>query len=295
VNKALTFCAAVVLATVYGCASKPPPAEGLQSVALNAAQQRGAADLGCPAATAQILSKETIQEAQGTGWYEYPHKAAYKMDVSGCGKRTTYSLTCDDRQQSCVTGPVTVSSAPRQLADELQPSAVRAAQQRGSSELGCEAVTTRVVRQETIQEAQATGWSEFPHKAAYTVDVSGCGKRSTYSVACDDREKDCVAGVVQKKTEGGPPQLADKLQPDAVNVAQQRGAVELGCPAATAEVLRQETIENGQTTGWYEPPHRAAYSIAVSGCGKRTTYVVSCDDRNASICVAGRVVNTASE
>jgi hypothetical protein len=258
---------------------------------VSTAQQRGAAELGCPAATAQILTKETIQEAQGTGWYEYPHKAAYTVGVAGCGKRTTYSLTCDDRQKSCTAGPVAVSSAPLELADKLQPGAVSAARQSGTSELACEAVTTEVLKQETIQEAQGTGWYEYPHKAAYTIGVSGCGKRTTYVVSCDDRQKNCVAGTLQKKTEGGPPQLADKLQPDAVRVAQQRGAADLGCPAATTEVLRQETIQEAQTTGWYETPHRAAYSVAVAGCGKRATYTVACDDRQKSVCLAGRVQN----
>jgi hypothetical protein len=290
-KRALTIMAVAVFATSSGCASKPPPAEALQSVAVSTAQQHGAADLGCPAATAKILNKETIQEAQGTGWYEYPHRAAYTVEVSGCEKRATYSLTCDNRQKSCVAGPVAVSSAPRQLADELQPGAVSAAQQRGTSELGCEAVTTKVLRQETIQEAQGTGWYEQPHRAAYTIDVSGCGKRAGYLVSCDDRQKNCVAGTLQKKTEGGPPQLADKLQPDAVRVAQQHGAADLGCPAATTEVLRQETIEEAQTTGWYEIPHRAAYSIAVSGCGKRATYAVACDDREKSVCIPGKIQN----
>src|ERR1700739_632713 len=37
--------------------------------------------------------------------------------------------------------------------------------------------------------------------------------------------------------------LEDALQPSAVKVAQQRGASELGCPAATAEVLSKHAIE----------------------------------------------------
>jgi len=290
-KKALTI--AVVLATLCSCASEPPPAEALQSVAVSAAQQRGAADLGCPAATAQILSQETIQEAQGTGWYEPPHKAAYSVDVSGCGKRTTYALICDDRRNSCAPNPAAVASAPDELADKLQPGAVSAARQTGTSELGCGALTTKVLRQETIQEAQGTGWYEPPHKAAYTIDVSGCGKRTTYLVSCDDRQRNCVVGTLQKKE--GATQLADKLQPDAVRVAQQRGAADLGCSTTTSEVLRQETIEEVQTTGWYEPPRRAVYSIAVSGCGKRATFAVACDNQKQDICAAGKVEDTARE
>ena len=288
-KKAHRFCAAAVFATLCGCASEPTPAETLQSVAVSAAQKHGAADLGCPAATAQILSKETFPEAQGSRWYDPPRKTAYIVAVSGCGKSIKYSLTCDGRQNSCVPGPAAAGSAPQQLADDLQPGAVSAAQQSGRSDLTCEAVTTEVIGQETIQEAQGTGWHELPHKAAYTIDVSGCGRRTTYLVSCDDRQKNCVTGTFQKKAERGPAQLSDKLQPDAERVAQQHGAADLECPAATTEVLRQATIEDVQTTGWYEPPHHAAYSIAVSGCGKRVTYAVACDDRDKHVCVASSV------
>jgi hypothetical protein len=286
-EKAYTICAAAVFATLCGCASEPLPTETLQSVAIRAAQKRGAADLGCPAASAQILSKETLPETQGSRWFDPPRKAAYTVAVSGCGKSTEYSLTCDDNR--CVPGPAAVGPSPEQLAGDLQPGAISAAQQTGRSDLSCEAVTTEVLRQETIQEVQRTGSHEPPHKTAYTIDVTGCGTHTTYLVSCDGRQKNCVTGTFRKKAEGGPPQLADKLQPDAERVAQQQGAADLECPAATIEVLRQATIEEVQTTGWYEPPHHAAYSVAVSGCGKRATYAVACDDREERVCLAGGV------
>ena len=287
-KKALTIAAAAVFGLLYGCAT-PLPEETLRSEALSAAQQRGAAEFECPAATGQIVSQETLQEPQGTGWYEPPHRAAYEVDVSGCGKRATYSLTCDDRQRSCAVDPK-AGAAPQRLADKLQPGAESAAQQRGAADLGCPAVTGRVVNQQTIEEPQGTGWYEPPHRAVYAIDVSGCGKSTTYLIACDDRQKNCVAGTVQKQV-AGRPQLADKLQPDAVGVAQQRGAADLACPAATTEVLKQATLEEPQTTGWNEAPHRAAYSIAVSGCGKRATYAVACDSLQKSVCRAGSVQN----
>ena len=263
-HKALTIVAAAIFASLFGCAT-PLPVETLRSVALSAAQQRGAAEFECPAATGQIVNQETLPEPQGTGWAEYPHRAAYKVDVSGCGKRATYSLTCDDRQKSCALDPE-ARAVPRRLADTLQPGAVSAAQQRGAADLGCPTVTSQVTYQQTIEEPQGTGWYEPPHRAVYAIGVSGCGNSTTYLVSCDDRQKNCVVGTVQKK-EAGRPQLADKLQTEAVRVAQQRGAADLGCPATTAEVLQQATLEEPQTTGWNEAPHRAAYSIAVAGCG----------------------------
>jgi len=289
ITRSLTFSLLAVPALFCGCASGPQPAEALRSGAVTAAQQRGATELGCPAATAEVLSQQTIEEPQGTGWYETPHRAGYTVAVSGCGKRTTYAVTCDDRQKGCVAGPVSTGGPPVQpLADKMQPDAVKAAQQRGASELSCPESATDVLDKETIQEPQGTGWYEPPHRAGYTVAVSGCGKRTIYAVTCDDRQEGCVAGPVSTATP--PPQpLADKMQPDAVKAAQQRGSIVLGCPAAAAEVLDRETIQEPQGTGWYEPPHRAKYTVAVSGCGKRATYSVACDDRSRKTCITGAV------
>jgi hypothetical protein len=174
------------------------PAEALQPNALRAAQQRGATEFGCPAATANVMSKEVIQEAQGTGWYEAPHRAAYTVAVAGCGKQTTYSVACDDRK-GCVAGPVSTASPPPsspQLADKMQPAALRTAQGRASSVLGCPSVTAEVLTKETISEAQITGWHEAPHRAEYTIGVSGCGKHATYSVSCDNQRAgaECIVG-----------------------------------------------------------------------------------------------------
>jgi hypothetical protein len=287
-KKALRVVAAAVFACLYGCAT-PLPAETLRSEALSDAQRRGVAEFECPAATGQIVREEVLQEPQGTGWYESPHRVAYQVDVSGCGKRATYSLTCDDRQRSCAVDPE-ARGVPQRLVDKLQPGAESAAQQRGAADLGCPAATGHLAYQQTIEEPQGTGWYEPPHRAVYAIDVSGCGKNTTYLVACDDRQKNCVAGTVQKQ-EVGRPQLADKLRPDATRVAQQRGAADLGCPAATTEVLRQATLEEPQTTGWNEAPHHAAYSIAVSGCGRRAIYAVACDSLQKTACRAGNVQN----
>jgi hypothetical protein len=287
----------VITAMLCACASEPPLEDTLRPRAMSAGQQRGASELGCPSATAEVIDHETIPEPQGTGWYEPPHQVSYTVDVSGCAKRATYSVACDDRKTGCVAGPVAaVSAAPLDLADQLQPDALKVAQQRGTSELGCPGATAKVLRAETIQKPQGTGWYEPPQRALYTVDVSGCGKQLQYLVACDSQKKqDCVAGTMQKTAPPGQPQLADELRPDALQVAQQHGATELGCPAATAKVQRQETIEEPQTTGWYEPPHRAVYTIVVSGCGKDTSYLVACDDRKSKGCVAGSMQSQARQ
>jgi hypothetical protein len=285
-------------AIVGACASAPEPEEPLRPQAALAAQQRGASELACPSATSQVVRGETLQEPQGTGWYERPHRAEYTVNVSGCGKQTTYSVACDDRSKThCVAGPVATVVAPQELADKLQPGAVKVAQEQGAADLSCPAATANVLRKETVEEPQGTGWYQSPQHALYGITVSGCGKQKQYLVACDKLKDKCVAGApVAAPTGSAVPQLADRLEPDAVRAAQQAAVAALDCAAATAEVLRQETLEEPQTTGWYERPHRAVYTMRVAGCGHQATYLVACDDRSKKGCVASRSAqSTAGE
>jgi hypothetical protein len=288
VNKFFAFSALTIPAMLW---ASQPLEDALQPSAVKVAQQRGASELGCPAATTEVISKHAIEEAQTTGWYEFPKRAEYTIAVSGCGKRTTYLVACNKFKNACNAGPVptsTASATPRQLADELQPDAVNAAQQRGARDFACAATTAKVTRKETIMEGQTTGWGgEAPHRAAYAVTVKGCGKQTAYLVECDTQKQGCATAGSQASQAGSqPPQLADELQPGAVQAAQERGSKELECPAATAKVNRKETVEEGQTTGWYDAPYRALYTITVSGCGKQTTYLVACNKKE-NRCAAG--------
>ena len=272
------------------CASQPLE-DALQPSAVEVAQERGASELGCPAATTEVISKHAIEEPQTNGWYQFPRRAEYTIAVSGCGKRTTYLVGCNKFKNACEAGPVptsTGSATPRQLADELRPDAVNAAQQRGAKDFACPATVAKVTRQETIMEGQTTGWgAEAPHRAVYAVKVKGCGKQAAYLVECDTGKKGCATAGSQPSQGGSQaPQLADELQPGAVQAAQERGSKELECPAATARVNRKETVEEGQTTGWYDAPYRALYTITVSGCGKQTTYLVACNKKE-NRCAAG--------
>jgi hypothetical protein len=80
----------------------------------------------------------------------------------------------------------------------------------------------------------------------------------------------------------GPP-FIDQAQPEAVAMAQRRGAFELNCPNTTAQVLSRETL---QPISFRFGIERAEYTIGVSGCGKRATYVVICPDQPGSTCFA---------
>jgi hypothetical protein len=284
VKKFFAFSALTIPAIL--CASQPLE-DALQPSAVKVAQQRGASELGCPAATTEVLTKRAIEEAQMGGWYEFPKRAEYKIAVSGCGKQTTYLVACNKFKSACTAGPVpTPTGAPRQLADELQPDAVNAAQERGAKDFACPATEAKVTRKQTIMEEQTTGWgAEAPRRAVYTISVKGCGKQTAYLVECDTDKKGCATASSQP-SQTAPQQLADELLSGAVQVAQERGSKELACPAATTKVNSKETVEEGQTTGWYEPPNRALYTITVSGCGKQTTYLVACNKKE-NRCAAG--------
>jgi hypothetical protein len=73
-------------------------------------------------------------------------------------------------------------------------------------------------------------------------------------------------------------QLVDEMKPQAVETAQKKGSFEMNCPAATAQVLSDEMIQQRATYGPYAgmPPERAEYTVGVQGCGQRTTYTVVC-------------------
>jgi hypothetical protein len=80
----------------------------------------------------------------------------------------------------------------------------------------------------------------------------------------------------------GPP-FIDQAQPEALTMAQRRAAFELNCPAATPQLLSRETV---QPISFRFGIERAEYTIGVSGCGKRATYVVICPDQPGSTCFA---------
>lgn len=84
----------------------------------------------------------------------------------------------------------------------------------------------------------------------------------------------------------GPP-FIDQMQPEAMTMAVRRGQFEMNCPAATAEVISRETIQPAVQTVRYQGVTRAEYTIGVSGCGKRGTYVVMCPDNGSGCFAAG--------
>lgn len=91
-----------------------------------------------------------------------------------------------------------------------------------------------------------------------------------------------VALAVLGGCASGPP-FIDQAQPEAIAIAQHRAAFEFNCPNTTPQVLSRQTL---QPISFRFGIERAEYTIGVSGCGKRATYVVICPDQPGSTCFA---------
>ena len=52
-------------------------------------------------------------------------------------------------------------------------------------------------------------------------------------------------------------QMVNEMQPDALQVAKQRGKFELNCPSATATVISNEMIQSEIVNPRWAPPQRA--------------------------------------
>lgn len=81
-------------------------------------------------------------------------------------------------------------------------------------------------------------------------------------------------------------QFMAAMQPKAIAAAEARGRFELNCPSATAQVLNEQDVQPELRAVRFQAPDRAVFTIGVSGCGKRATYVVVCPDDGSGNCFA---------
>lgn len=67
-----------------------------------------------------------------------------------------------------------------------------------------------------------------------------------------------------------------KLEPQAIQTAVNRGKFEMNCQEATGTVISKDMLQPAIQGIRYSGPERAEYTVGVSGCGKRATYLVIC-------------------
>ena len=92
---------ALVLA---GCATGDDMLQARQPQAVDTALASARRDMGCPGATAKVVSSHAIDPmTPHTPRYGYgaPDRYGYEVAVEGCGKADTYSAVCTEGQ-GCV-------------------------------------------------------------------------------------------------------------------------------------------------------------------------------------------------
>ncbi len=82
-------------------------------------------------------------------------------------------------------------------------------------------------------------------------------------------------------------QIMDGLQPQAVSVATRRGQFEMNCPAASGQVLSRQEVAPIIMNPRFGGTVRAEYTVGVSGCGQRATYLVICPEDGSGCFAAG--------
>jgi hypothetical protein len=78
-------------------------------------------------------------------------------------------------------------------------------------------------------------------------------------------------------------QIMDASQGQAISIATRRGQFEMNCPGATGQVISREEVP---PVLQFRGTPRLEYTIGVSGCGQRGTYLVICPE-DGSGCFAG--------
>ena len=75
-----------------------------------------------------------------------------------------------------------------------------------------------------------------------------------------------------------PAQFLDSKQPMAIQTALGRGQFELNCPQASPVVISREVVQPALQGRFVNGIQRAEFTIGVSGCDRRMTFIVVCPD-----------------
>jgi len=73
-------------------------------MAIETALNRARFEMNCPAATANVLSREVTQPAVMGPGYMGIQRAEYTIGVAGCDKRSTVVVVCPEGGEGCFAG-----------------------------------------------------------------------------------------------------------------------------------------------------------------------------------------------
>ena len=72
-------------------------------------------------------------------------------------------------------------------------------------------------------------------------------------------------------------QMLEKLEPQAIQTAVNRGKFEMNCPNATGTILSKTVLQPAIEAVRFSGPERAEYTIGIfRSCSERATYLVIC-------------------
>ena len=71
-------------------------------------------------------------------------------------------------------------------------------------------------------------------------------------------------------------EMLNQDQPMALQTAVNRARFDMNCPAASGEVISREVVQPGLQGPFVEGINRAEFTIGVSGCDRRKSYIVVC-------------------
>ena len=71
-------------------------------------------------------------------------------------------------------------------------------------------------------------------------------------------------------------QMLAQAEPQAIETAVNRGKFEMNCPNATGAVLSKTVLQPAVEAVRFRGPERAEFTIGISGCSERATYLVIC-------------------
>jgi hypothetical protein len=82
-------------------------------------------------------------------------------------------------------------------------------------------------------------------------------------------------------------QFLDSKQYMATQAALSRGQFEMNCREVTPTIISREVVQPALQGVYVNGIQRAEYTIGVSGCGKRATFVVICPEGGEGCFAAG--------
>jgi hypothetical protein len=71
-------------------------------------------------------------------------------------------------------------------------------------------------------------------------------------------------------------QMMQAAEGEALQEATNRGRFEMNCPAATGTVISKDLMQPAVQAIRFSGPERGEFTVGVSGCGQRSTYIVIC-------------------